>query len=225
MKDNNLENQLRDKLGGRTIAPSAAAWDRLAHNRQQPKKGKKKFGFYFIAASLAFLLLGSYAFFMNTRPEANMIMPGVVNATAKPDAVVPESTVVPQKVREVVVYALPPTQKITPAADEPAQRIFVQALDVVKNDAGITTAEGIAVAQTIIYRKNISKNDIYEAEANLLLEKSLRDVALQRQVAAPTNDTALLKEVETEMDAYYRSKAMNIFALKHKTIRFAVNKQ
>lgn len=222
MKDNNLENQLRDKLGNRAIAPSAHAWERLAHNRQQPKKGKKKFGIYFIAASVAFLLLGGYAFLMNTHQEDDIATPGIVNTTAKPDVTTPKSVIVPEKVQEVVVHSLPGRQSISPATEESAQRVPVQALDVAKNDAGITTAGEIAVAQTIISTKNINKHDMYEAEANLLLQKSFNDIALQRQISAPTNDTALLKEVEAEMNDYYRDKAMRFFALKHKTIRFAV---
>jgi hypothetical protein len=226
MKDNNLENQLRDKLGSRSITPSANAWERLSHNRQQPKKGNKKSVIYYVAASIVFLLVGGYAFLMNTHTEADTVTPVIVNTVDKPTAPA-KKAVVPQPTEAVALHALPVKEDIVKQTGVSASgtRAILPVLETATPNVSVHSAGEVAVAKTIISQKNISKHDIYEAEANRLLERSLNDIALQRQVSAPTDDSSLLKEVETEMDDYYRSKAMKIFALKHKTIRFAVNKQ
>ncbi|MFY7730184.1 MAG: hypothetical protein ACOVRN_11760, partial [Flavobacterium sp.] len=62
MKKYNLEQQLAEKLGNRSISPSDNAWERITFNRQQQagKKSRKKRSLYWVAASIAVLLIGGY---------------------------------------------------------------------------------------------------------------------------------------------------------------------
>lgn len=233
MKNTNIEDQLRERLGSRTIAPSGDAWERLAHNRQQSKKGKKKFGVYFIAASVAFLLLGGYVVFMYLNTAVVTVAPGVVNAPSKQEVVHPVKVIAPG-VEETIALSIPETEHnvASPIKNNPAntpdvagERTAAYAVEVTKNDVGGTNASALASAKAINIPKLTNTNDIYEAQAAMLLQQAANDIALQRQRAKATNDTALLKEVESEMNDYYRDKAMRFFVLKHKTIRFAVRDQ
>jgi len=227
MKNNNIEEQLKHTLGNRSIAPSADAWERLAHNRQQSKKGKKKFGFFFIAASLAFLLAGG-GLFTILRTDAVITSPSVVNTTIKQEAT-PAETIVPIRESAVAINDEPVTKHktVTPAYDDsmtsaPRTQAYALAID---NTAGLNSHSTTATAQPIINPKAANANDMYDAQAAMLLQQAANDIALQRQKVKTTNDTALLKEVESEMTDYYRDKAMRFFVLKHKTIRFAVRDQ
>jgi hypothetical protein len=51
-----------------------------------------------------------------------------------------------------------------------------------------------------------------------------KQIALERLKSNPntTDQTALLKEAETEVDVSFREKALNIFKHKFKTIRIAI---
>lgn len=72
MEQNKLENQIKEQLSSRTIAPSPQAWDRLnamlaadeaSIGVLPPYKSNKKLGWLFIAASfIGFLFLGTYFF-------------------------------------------------------------------------------------------------------------------------------------------------------------------
>ena len=65
MKQNNIENQIREKLNSREIQPSSQAWDRLDAmlSIAEEKKTKPSFGWLYIAASiLVFVSVGMYLF-------------------------------------------------------------------------------------------------------------------------------------------------------------------
>ncbi|MCL9804743.1 hypothetical protein NAT51_04370 [Flavobacterium amniphilum] len=66
MEPNKLENQIREKLHGREIQPSANSWDRLDAmlTVQEEKKNRKAFPWLSIAASF-FVLAGLGYFFLN----------------------------------------------------------------------------------------------------------------------------------------------------------------
>lgn len=230
MKEYNLEDQLKAKLNKREIAPSAHAWERIAHNRQQAKP-KKRFALWYVAASVLFFMAGGYAVFMYLNTAAAITtVPGVVYTVKGQEASDPVKIITPQPKETVVqnspeeaLYSLSPL-KSTNLDNEKAiavQHAQVYAVEAIRQDVGISSAV-MAQEKTIVSTKMLSSNDVYEAEAAMLLQQSAKEIAMDRQKAAPTNDTALLKEVETEMNDYYRDKAMRFFALKHKTIRFAV---
>lgn len=63
MEPNKFEQQIKDKLEGRTIQPSVKSWDRLdAMLTVEVKPKRKTFAWYYIAASLFFVFGISYWF-------------------------------------------------------------------------------------------------------------------------------------------------------------------
>ncbi|MFP9099915.1 hypothetical protein ACLI09_12770 [Flavobacterium sp. RHBU_24] len=222
-----IEQQLQETLGNRSITPSADAWERLALNRQRTQKentNKKRAFYYYAAAVAVFFMAGGYAFFsMNNKAAAPITNPQVVN-TEKPaeniptkavavpqeeSAAVIENPVFPQKQNAVVVKAFVPKEK-------------TQQQNLIIENKGVANTDDTQLATVVVTPPAAVSKD---AEAEYLLANATKNIALSKEKAKATNDTALLKEVETEMDDYYRDKAMKVFALKHKTIRFAVNKQ
>ena len=228
MKDNkNLEQQLAEKLGNRSIAPSAQAWDRIAQNRQQgkDKKKKKRVTFYY-AASVVLVLLSAGYFFVSGNNNDVITEPGVVVDSDKIEKIIKEEEPViisepvlqPQQNHEVVAYH----EEKLPQAD------FVQSRDEVKVIAtphrNIQVNESlpevnVAALQDI---KILTKEELYEQEVDYLLKNAVKEMATDKLLRAPTDDTALLREVESEMNDYYREKAMKIFSLQNRTIRIAV---
>jgi hypothetical protein len=225
MKDRkNLEQQLADKLGNRSIAPDGQAWERIAHNRQLGKNKKKKTRvvLYYAASVILLLLFGSY-FFMAENSET-IIEPQVVNVDKTEDASDVNTTVV---MPETVVQS-GQTEVIT--SDGVEKNTVLP--DVYKAEAvmvsgpykDIQLKESLPVVSVTVLqdKKALTKEQLYEEEVDYLLKNAIKEVAADKLLAKPTSDTALLKEVELEMDEYYREKAMSIFSLKNKKIRFAV---
>src|SRR5690606_4613747 len=227
MKDRNLEQQLADKLGNRSITPTAKAWERIAHNRQQGKtqKKKKRVFVYYRAAAVFFLLASGYVFLMQNKTDVIIAEPQVVGSDEVTAPVLPlEEPVVTKSVEikqpEVVAYK--------------ELEIKKQSYEVVTEKQEVVS---VADSEALIEGKQpefnlhvepieelvaIDEAEFYEQETDMLLKEAVKDVAANKNLSNTTNDTALLKEVEAEMDEYYREKAMSIFSLKHKTIRIAV---
>lgn len=229
MKDRNLEQQLADKLGNRSITPSAKAWDRIANNRQQGKtqKKKKKVFAYYAAAAVFFLLASGYVFLMQNKTDIIITEPQVVNGGEIKAPVLPSEEVVISKSIEIKE-----TEAV--AYKEPEVSVKKQSVEVVAEKQEMAS---VANQEVVMKKKqpefnlhvepiealvSIEEDKFYEQETDMLLKEAVKDVAANKNLSNTTNDTALLKEVEAEMDEYYREKAMSIFSLKHKTIRIAV---
>ncbi|WP_417350890.1 hypothetical protein [Flavobacterium alkalisoli] len=228
MKDNkNLEQQLAEKLGSRSIAPSAQAWDRIAQNRQQgkDKKKKKRVTFYY-AASVVLVLLSAGYFFVSGNNNDVITEPQVVVDSDKTEkinkgeepVIILESVLQPQQNHEVVAYK----------EEKLLQTDFVQPREEVKVIArtyrNIQVNESLPEVNVAALQdvKLLTREELYEQEVDYLLKNAVKEMATDKLLKAPTDDTALLREVELEMNDYYREKAMKIFSLQNRTIRIAV---
>lgn len=228
MKKYNLEQQLAEKLGNRSISPSDNAWERIAFNRQQQagKKSRKKRSLYWVAASVAVLLMGGYLVIaVLSTPISTNATPQVVQGK---DAVqkLPVTNMVKQsQVAHAVMEPKHPEQKagntlpvIEPKKYKDAENELVKIsnnapLQLAPTEVALPEAD-IKAAGTVIAAAR--------PQEDVLLEKAMRDVAAQKQFKQTTNQEALLKEVESEMDEYYREKALRFFSLKYKKIRIVV---
>ncbi len=218
MKDKNIEQQLADKLGNRSVTPSDQAWQRIAHNRQRGKQQKKSFALYYATAAAIILLIGSYMFFgINKETALPVKTPTVVNSekqekllsepeiVAQPDFSTNQNEVVIVKENQISVEKKSAERQMPTVFSKPEIQPEIQ-----------QTQE---LYSTVVEEKPVfSKDD----EVEILLKNATKEVAAKKQFSQSTSDTALLKEVESEMNEYYRDKAMKIFNLKHKTIRFAI---
>ncbi|MFP5438769.1 MAG: hypothetical protein ACLGH8_13365 [Bacteroidia bacterium] len=227
MKKYNLEEQLANKLANRSITPTDNAWERIAFNRQQQagKKQKKKRGLFMVAAVLLMLLTCGYfmGVVFNTENTPGKLPQMVqedkavkaVNADAMP-------TVYP-KLDEVVVVARNEVKQLD-------QQIKVLAktgkdIQIRSNKTGempVMMPSAEIKADEVAIKATAPLISESRTQEDVLLEKAMHDVAMEKQRKAATNDAALLKEVESEMDEYYREKALRFFSLKYKKIRIVV---
>jgi hypothetical protein len=226
MKDRkNLEQQLADKLGNRSIAPNGQAWERIAHNRQLGKNKKKKTRvvLYYAASVVLLLLFGSY-FFM-TENSDTIMEPQVVNIDKTEDTIDVNTTVaVPEVVvqfRQSEVIAADRVVKST-VFPHAYKEEAVMASGPYKELQVKESLSAVGLSAILPDKKALTKEQLSEQEVDYLLKNAVKEVAADKLLSKPTSDTALLKEVESEMDEYYREKAMSIFSLKNKKIRFAV---
>lgn len=222
MKDKNLEQQLAEKLGNRSIAPSDQAWERIARNRQQGKqkqKNNKRLFMYYAAAVLVFLF-GGYWFVANT-PDT----------TPQQQVVDTNKTELPTVTDNQAVAVSEPQQSLTKETYNENSKQGVS-IPVYKQEAAVVQESDKQSpliekhsqlnASLLAEAKPVTNEKHYDDEVDYLLKNAIKEVAADKQLSKKTDNTALLKEVESEMDEYYRDKAMSIFALKNKKIRFAV---
>lgn len=224
MKDRrNLEQQLADKLGNRSIAPSEQAWDRIVRNREQGKDKKKKTAYLYYAASIVVVMLFGGYFFMLDRDDVSIETQVVSSDDQKEEVdvntpdVVPETAVQPKQIEIAASYEVEKNTNLSGVHKDEVRTISEPYKEVEPRE--ILPAVSVAFLHD---KKNLSKEQLSEQEADYLLRNAVKEVAADKLLSKPTSDTALLKEVESEMDEYYREKAMSIFSLKHKKIRFAV---
>jgi hypothetical protein len=220
MKKYSIEEQLAEKLGQQSITPAAGAWERIAHNRKQEKNAKKKPFVYYAAAVAACIILGGGLFFMGDNSNALPVAaPSVVHTKKATRETLPEA----QAVYTIEAVAV---NEAAPAMGKKTAQIAKAGIPQEKTDGLVLPIAGVQLDNTeLAPAVTVVKQPVLlskESEAELLLANAYKKLDSQKQLAQPTNDTALLKEVEAEMNDYYRDKAMRFFALKHKTIRFAV---
>ena len=227
MKDNkNLEQQLAEKLGNRSVAPSAQASDRTARNSQQGKGKKKKqrIAFY-CAASVMLVLLSAGYFFVSDNNNDVGTEPQVVDSdktekiikSAEP-VMIPEPVLQSQQNNEVVVYHEEKLPQIDFVQRKEEEKVIVTPYKNIQVNESLPEISVAALEDKQI----LTKEELYELQVDYLLKNAVKEVATDKLLKAPTDDTALLKEVESEMNDYYREKAMRIFSLQNKTIRIAV---
>lgn len=227
MKDNkNLEQQLAEKLGNRSVAPSAQAWDRIARNRQQGKGKKKKqrIAFYY-AASVMLVLLSAGYFFVSGNNNDVGTEPQVVDSdktekiikSAEP-VMIPEPVLQPRQNNEAVVYHEEKLPQIDFVQRKEEEKVVATPYKDIQVNESLPEISVAALEDKQI----LTKEELYELQVDYLLKNAVKEVATDKLLKAPTDDTALLREVESEMNDYYREKAMRIFSLQNKTIRIVV---
>ncbi len=229
MKKYNLEQQLAEKLGSRSISPSDNAWERIAFNRQQQagKKSRKKRSLYWVAASVAVLLIGGYFFMMALSTPINVnATPQVVQGKdAMPKQQTPNYTPNPSQIANVVTepeYAERKTGNMLPNTKPTNNKDNQGQFAAISNNTPLQLAPTeVALPETDIKAAG-TVIAAARPQEDVLLEKAMQDVAAQKQFKQTTNQEALLKEVESEMDEYYREKALRFFSLKYKKIRIVV---
>lgn len=222
MKNKNIEQQLADKIGNRSITPTEQAWGRIAHNREQAKKRKRRILRYYAAASVACLFAIASIYF-NIAENGTVLSPQVVTTedvntdagAVKPVIPAPASSMPPQ---QTVVFQ----EKAIATVTEDNYQKEVKPAKLPSIDIDMPKGGQRLSSTALPEVKTYTKDELYDVQATLLLNHATKEIAADKYLTTPTSDTALLKEVETEMDAYYRERAMDIFSFKHKIIRIAV---
>lgn len=241
MEPNKLEQDIKQKLDGRTIKPSPMAWDRLdamlTVAEQQEEKvipvKKNNLGWLYMAASVV-LLIGLGMFFLNRQDSGS----GVINTGNAPQVVTagPTETTMPAETNDTHL------ENVTPTPATPVYAVVKRKTkQQVTSDKGVTPEHPAGVTRV---KQEIAQNasqtqpqpqeqiapapNKLKVDANALLAsvegkaQPGMAVASQSQPKLKVSSNALLNSVEGELDESFRSKVINSVQKNYNAVKSAV---
>lgn len=225
MKNSAIENQFKEKMSSREIAPSKASWDRLDAMLAVAEKPKRSFKWMYVAASLlGFLLFGTFYFNQNNNGT-------VVNDTItvnKLEANIPKEKVEPAKTN------LQQIVKTTKALKE--QLVLTE--NNLKTDSNLVVpnAENRVEQKGIIQEEQTSiinqkaEQPIMQQKSNYVnVDELLASVDNSSKSSMVTksnvkvNSNELLTQVDGELDLTFREKAIKVFNRNIKSAKLALS--
>ena len=227
MEKYNIDEHLHRKFSERTIAPSANAWERIAHNRKMQQQQKRKLLIYKIAAAIV-ISLGLLGLFVNNNPDTtipkeNKMVQGKTKTIA-PDIKEQPQTVI--AVEEQIFIELKDMKRNSVVQKnselKPIDSISEQDKSSALQQSELKKADEVARSIADLADK---KGVVTQNEVDALLLNAQKELAMERlkSNSVPTSDTALLKEAETQVEESFREKTLNIFKHKFRTIKIALS--
>lgn len=236
-----FEDNLKDKLRGREIEPSKQAWEKIAAQLEAPKKKKRDFIWYGIAASFMGLLLLSVWFFnqnnnaliepqvVETNSEDRDTVPkvlesikkneGLVETTADKSKTEKTEAVSPVKTIKKEKKPFQKSQTVIAKTDVKLEKFQVEKSPIVKDEIGIKVSEIIAEVTNL---KDINTK-VTDDEVDALLRRAQKQILTEKALASGLSVDAmvLLTEAESELDESFRDQifeALKSGYLKVKTV-------
>ncbi|WP_300979070.1 hypothetical protein [Flavobacterium sp.] len=215
MELNNFEQQAKEKLFNREIAPSAQAWDRLDAMLSVQEKPKKKMTWWYVAASVTGLLLVGTLFF-NTSKESNVITPSqeiVVTSTEDKDSVTTQPSIEPTN--EVSVQ---------PKSD------LATNVSMATNNQNTTTKnthQELSINNQITTTNNqisttIEKNTEHQAIAAIDENVPVVATGIQKKQKIQVDPSSLLSQVDGELELSFREKVIAKVNKNYQTVKVAL---
>lgn len=215
MEQNNIEQQFREKLGQRTLAPSENAWDRLDAmlSVAEGKKTKRNFKWLYIAAGLlGFLFLGTVFLTMNkntTIEKTVVVTNSPIEKATQPEeksAILPEAVSTVQKNEKAVATVV----------RKPLQKPEIQK----GNNAA---KEEVIVLRDITDKPEAIKGKYISADELLAAVTATGQTNRKSPKLTIKVDAAqMLSEVEGELDETFREKVIHSVGKNFNTVKTAV---
>ena len=217
MEPNKLENQFREKLNNREIDPSEASWDRLDAMLSVSQKPKRKFTWLYVAASIVgFLLVGTVFFNQKERPidvEKNTV---AIESTNQKDTPKTEINSPKKELNYSKTILKQGTKPLVQIQKISKRKIGVQTF--------ITKEESVAEIQPNNQTKQILINENIRTENidSLLASVEKNSKSDSKISAVKINSSALLNQVDGELQLSFREKALNTITQKYKEAKEAL---
>lgn len=224
MEQNNLETQFKEKLNSREIKPTEMAWDRLnamlsvaEPSDNKLAKPKRKFTWFYIAASFIGLLLISTVFFNQKENTINIKKNTVViENTIQKENSKTEITSKKPELNFSKTILIPETKPLAQTQKNIKSKVENSTL---KNQETIVTQilhnnQNLAIAE----HKNISSENIDSLMASV--EKNQKSGVKNPSVKINSKD--LLNQVDGELQLSFREKALNTITQKYKEAKEAL---
>lgn len=215
MELNNFEQQAKEKLSNREIAPSAQAWDRLDAMLSIQEKPKKKMTWWYVAASVTGLLLVGTLFF-NTSKESNVITPTqeiVLTSTENKDSVTTQPSIEPTN--EVSV--------------QPKSVLATNVSKVANNQNTNTknTHQELSINNQITTTNNqmsttIEKSTEHQAIAAIDEKVQVAPTVLPKKQKIQVDPSTLLSQVDGELELSFREKVIAKVNKNYQTVKVAL---
>lgn len=216
MKSDKIEIDFKNKLNEREIKPTQQAWDRLDAmlTIAEEKKAKRKFPWFFIAASIILFLFAGISFFTQNDKTIE----------AKNNEVVIESESIPtqEKVKSIILLTSNPETvavihdvKKTKSAKDKKQ--FATPTE----NTNITNQNPIA-ENPIINQKNEQESIIPQKQEVAIVEKQINIQKPSNKSKVKIDAGSLLSQVDGELDLTFREKVLQTVGKNYKTVKVAL---
>lgn len=231
----NLEKNIREKLENREITPSKDAWKKLESQLGERKQNRSIGWYYYLAAGILIVLVLSSVFINNTNAIENSLVKEnlpinekverqtkIVSSIAdsstterssskdnvktnstdyRHNAAIKESAV-DKKIRRKEMLAESPKKVNTESVEN-------SILPLEKGEDSFMDAKVEEVIASVRSIKD-ERGEVTMDEVENLLNKAQRDIQVQRILLKPKVDaTALLNDVEWELEKSFREKVFN----------------
>jgi hypothetical protein len=236
MEPNKLEQDIQQKLQGRTIQPSANAWDRLdamltvAEQQAAPQEVKvvpvKKTNRSWLYMAAAFLLmLGGGFFLMNHEAEQNVINTGSTPQVVGTEAEIQNNTAT------VVAETVKAAPETTSVKGTSVKRAMIAKNTLPKATVNQNTAADQEVAQTTDNTPETETPQVQKRKLRVDPEALLASVegnqprqglASINQPKVKVNANKLLDNVEGELNQSFRNKVLNSLEKNYNVVKTAV---
>lgn len=209
MEPNKIDNQIRQKLNGRAIQPTAQAWDRLDAMLalSEAKKAKKNQNWIFVAASIVLLSgLGYFLFNANETTEINNSVPVVTTSNEEID------TIETNKTNEISVKKEQPVLVQNEIHDSKKQSKFIK---TVGTNELIKEKNIIEENPTLILQQPSTNTYKYVSPENLLAEAQTAAKSTpsdKKTIVKPrikVDAASLLTSVEKELDDTHKESTLD----------------
>ncbi|PKA82380.1 hypothetical protein ATE92_0509 [Ulvibacter sp. MAR_2010_11] len=247
-----LEENIREKLQERELQPSKGAWNTLQNRLDgEETKGGSKVMWYAIAASIAALLIIGALVFSPSEIESNEVIAteniseeaeSQTNPETSPQEIPSEAIALEEDTSEATVSDKKvPTEiqqvqkkqqtkyKEDIAVNTPLKQKAEVANTAIEKQQGISF-EDSKVEEVVAKLKEIQKTNqtITVGEVDALLAVAQREIQNQRILTAGTQKvdaTALLLDVELELERSFRDKVFDVLGDGFQKIRTAVTER
>ncbi|RZJ66254.1 MAG: hypothetical protein EOO50_10705 [Flavobacterium sp.] len=205
--EKNFENEMKRRLGERSLEPQPNAWERVALQRGQQKKNTT-YIYYWIAAALVIGIGLTFLRFDDKVPTTNPeIIVDRPEESAIPDSVKVFEHRVRQKVvavnePEVVTKSDSDNKTETPIAIRQPQIVIEPTIETRQNPIEQQKIQEILVAVDDMIKAGKQPD---EDDVDLLIEKARREIAAGNGLSKQTDANALLKDSESELNESFRS--------------------
>jgi hypothetical protein len=246
-----LEDNIREKLETRELKPSADAWKKLEAKLDAEQPKKKSNVLYYVAASFVGILILASVFFSRNNSEVNnQIVEEKIqqSQTNSQPEIIPNKTLSEEVVSEErnseekqkpntrEVKVIPPkkstidkkmenTEALANVSNEEIKKpVFKEDLIISEEDKLINDKVDEVVAS--VKKLQEDNAEISTTEVERLLHNARSDIQTQRILNSPKVDaTALLKDVEWELDKSFRDKVFDALGEGFQKVRTAVSER
>ena len=244
MSGNKFDQEIKEKFESRKIQPSAGAWQQIESQlNTAPVKRNRPFVWVSAAAVLVGVSLISFLYFNRTEEYQQSVEQMVIQPVEKS-----ESELQVRDLNDQVEMKMPEKTEIASTGDE---SVIKSVEKVVKSKPKLKDSDNLATIQEVKLKpaesENFENNDnlidskveelvaqiaemeedkvaLTDAEVDSLLEQAREDILKSKvkAVNGSVDATALLAEVETELDQSFRDQLFDVLKQRYLRVKTAL---
>ncbi|NRS87429.1 hypothetical protein HNQ02_000329 [Flavobacterium sp. 7E] len=232
MESNKFDKNIKVKMEARTIAPSADAWGKLEAMMSVADKPKRKYVWWYIAASFVGLLLVSSIFFnqsiSNKINTSNSVVLEQVQTSSslEESAISNEEDALPQKGSRDIVHKKREAKGIKSTISSDVMR----ASERVRKQKNQVVLYANPIVKVSIINQKSSKHleELVSSEVPVVENLTPNDLTFANEKpvsqtrSVHVNATRLLSQVDQELELTFREKVINKISRNYQSVKVAL---